>query len=553
MPKPQAKFEIRAEDRTSKGIASVKKRITNLFGSIQNLGKKAQFALAGLFAGISAGAAKSIKDNINYADSLAKLEDRLGILPEKLSALDYAAKRANVNFNTLTIGMQRMTRRVAEAAKGTGEAKGAIEELGLSAEELAQLSPDEQFIRIAEAISQVGSTSDRVRLAMKLFDSEGVKLLQTMTDGAQGIRNLMAEAEALGVTVSSETAKQAALFNDQLAELQATAEGLGRSLAEKAIPKLTELLNIINLEVNGPKNYLQEIQLELMKIDEDMARLEKRRRDPLLSLFYDEDEIKKEIVTLQIRADNLREHNKVLTESAAGEKKLMDEMKGARKQYQEIVVEEQKQETQAIKAELREQEQAFQRHIQNIKSLSLEVSRIEAEFAGIVSKIQLNPDVDHVDWIDAAKKIGDARIALDRQEFDKAIELARQGGKMVLELQENGEGASVALLGLAKTVERVGVSAAKGKLDAEIVKKSEVEEQIKILKNMLKDGVSTPISLDSSQIEQQVSGAMKKAQELANRHPVTIPIQVSNNDIHDVVRNSMVDVLYKEAAAKGEL
>ena len=47
----------------------------------------------------------------------------------------------------------------------------------------------------------VDTQSDRVRLAFKLFDSEGVSLVNTLALGEEGLRNAAAEAEAFGRSV----------------------------------------------------------------------------------------------------------------------------------------------------------------------------------------------------------------------------------------------------------------------------------------------------------------------------------------------------------------
>src|SRR5690606_8170276 len=89
--------------------------------------------LAGAF-GIAFGVrglVMHVNTQLRSADQMLKLTQRIGGTTESLSELQYVASQANIEFNTLTMGLQRMTRRVAEAARGTGEARGALRELGL--------------------------------------------------------------------------------------------------------------------------------------------------------------------------------------------------------------------------------------------------------------------------------------------------------------------------------------------------------------------------------------------------------------------------------------
>ena len=80
--------------------------------------------------------------------------------------------------------------------------------------------------RDPEALSKLENQSDKVRLSMRFFDSEGVALLQTMRDGAEGIRRMMEEARALGIVFDERTAVAAENFNDNMTRLKAVVRGL---------------------------------------------------------------------------------------------------------------------------------------------------------------------------------------------------------------------------------------------------------------------------------------------------------------------------------------
>ncbi|MDJ0806451.1 MAG: hypothetical protein QNJ78_06410 [Gammaproteobacteria bacterium] len=208
--------------------------------SLRNVRNSAQ-ALVGVLGAIGFGTL--VKGAIDSADQIGKLSTRLGASTEALSQYKHVAELSGVSFNTLTMGLQRMTRRVAEAAQGTGEAQGALRELNLDAQDLAQLAPEDQFEIIADRLNQVGSQSDKVRLAMKLFDSEGVSLLQTMSNGADGIQAMRMEADALGLTMSGQFVKDSEAAKDALARLDAASEGLALSFAQSLGPGLADITN----------------------------------------------------------------------------------------------------------------------------------------------------------------------------------------------------------------------------------------------------------------------------------------------------------------------
>lgn len=184
-------------------------------------------AFVALSAAMAAGKlAGEFTETAKAIDDLAKTSDRLGIATDNLAALRFAGEQTGVEVQTLDMALQRMVRRVAEAANGTGEAKDALAELGLNAAKLSRMSPDQAFKAIADAMSGIPSQADKVRLSFKLFDSEGVKLVNTLALGATGIHRLEEQAKSLGIAISREEAAKIEAFNDALNSLSNLIGGL---------------------------------------------------------------------------------------------------------------------------------------------------------------------------------------------------------------------------------------------------------------------------------------------------------------------------------------
>lgn len=177
-----------------------------------------------------------VKQQLTAIDATAKFAQRLGMATEGLVGLQHAASITGVKVEALQMGLQRMTRRVAEAAMGTGEARGALQELGIDARELTQLRPEDQFARIADKMTKVATQGDRVRLAMKLFDSEGVALVNTLALGSDGLERMKQEARDLGLTFSGYMASKVEAANDALTRLRGAFTGLVRQLAVGLTP-----------------------------------------------------------------------------------------------------------------------------------------------------------------------------------------------------------------------------------------------------------------------------------------------------------------------------
>lgn len=236
-----------------RGTESANKAMGNMSKAASSLNKM----LGGLaIAGGGAAFTGVIKGSLDAANRLNDLSDRIGTTAEGLSRLQYAADLTGVSQETLAMGLQRMTRRVSEAANGTGEAVGALDELGLSAAKLEQASPEQQFAVLADALEQVPDQADKVRLAMKLLDSEGVALLQTMKGGSQALREYGAESDKVGATISTTFAQNATAANAAFKKLGAVTTGLTNQLAGDMAPTIEAIAEFMSTAVPTAANFV---------------------------------------------------------------------------------------------------------------------------------------------------------------------------------------------------------------------------------------------------------------------------------------------------------
>lgn len=236
--------------KSEKVVNSSSEKIKKSSDLISNGMNKIKLASIGATIGIVA-MGKSMTVEV---DRLQKLSIRLGETTENLSRLKFVSEQSGVSFDTTAMALQRMQRRVAEAAKGTGEAKDALKELGISAEELNKLTIYEQFLVITKSMEGLGSASERTRLAMKLFDSEGVALTQIMDQGAISVKKL---AEETPNVVTQETANNIAEFNDNM-------NVLSQNIQKYVLPVVTSLAKAINSlfpENNKAKSLNEELKL----------------------------------------------------------------------------------------------------------------------------------------------------------------------------------------------------------------------------------------------------------------------------------------------------
>jgi len=223
-------IKIFADDRTQKAFS----RVGDGF-------RKMAKASAAMSAAATAAATVLTVKSMRAADELGKTADKIGATTQALAGLQLAGEMSGVSIETMNMALQRMTRRVSEAAIGTGEAKGALLELGIDAQKLEQLPLDEQMGIVADAMQNVGTQADRVRIAMKLFDSEGVALVNTLAGGSEELARFAKEADLLGLALDRTDVAKIEEANDALLAAQGVFVGLGNQLAVEFSPIIAAL------------------------------------------------------------------------------------------------------------------------------------------------------------------------------------------------------------------------------------------------------------------------------------------------------------------------
>tara|TARA_R100000951_G_scaffold23528_1_gene19717 strand:- start:6037 stop:8163 length:2127 start_codon:yes stop_codon:yes gene_type:complete len=233
---------IKKLEASEKRIGKFTKRsggkLKKLGGAFKTLGKSLSIGAGAAGIALTALTVKTMK----ATDALGKTSDKLGVMPEKLQAMQRAAQLTGVSVETANMALQRMVRRVQEASLGTGEAKAAIADLGLEAKELAQLPVDQQFKRIADAMGGVTSEGEKVRLAMKLFDSEGVALVNTLALGSKGLTDIEKDMAALGLTLNRVEIAKVEQANDAFLIARENV----RSFAQAFVVKLAPAIKLLS-------------------------------------------------------------------------------------------------------------------------------------------------------------------------------------------------------------------------------------------------------------------------------------------------------------------
>lgn len=206
------------------------------------------------FGGVLAGAATIkalvgiVRRNLAAVDATAKLADRIGVTTEALQGLRFAASQTGAGTALLDTSLDVLSKRLGEAAGGSGEAGKALSTLGLNVSDLLKMKPDKQFKLIADRIKGLATQQEKAAVTSQLFSRAGLKLLNTLELGSEGLDRMSAMARKLGFSFNRIDARRIENANDAIDRLQRAFQGVTTSITiglapfiEVAADKFTKL------------------------------------------------------------------------------------------------------------------------------------------------------------------------------------------------------------------------------------------------------------------------------------------------------------------------
>ena len=129
---------------------------------------------------------------------------------------------------------------------GIGEAKDSFKFLGISAVDMQGnlRSTDSVLFELADKFKAMPDGTKKTALAMDILGKSGKDLIPLLNAGSEGLGEMLAEADSLGIVLSTKTAQSAEAFNDSLERLKTSFQGVLNAIIESGfLDTLTDLVN----------------------------------------------------------------------------------------------------------------------------------------------------------------------------------------------------------------------------------------------------------------------------------------------------------------------
>jgi len=235
-------------------IQAASSTLTAWGDAISSFGSKVFAAGAGAKA-FFAGALATFTE---YGSQIAQMSIRTKVGAEALTTLGYAARLSGSSSESLQSGFANLAETLAGASASALEGQRALGLLGLSIDELKQLSPDAQIRLIADRLSRVSDPAQRAAGALMIFGSAAQGLMPLLEQGGERIRGLEEQARSLGLEMGSDDANAALTLKQSLTTLWDSVKMLTFSIGQPLAEAMTNLVQMASKVVGRITQWIKQ-------------------------------------------------------------------------------------------------------------------------------------------------------------------------------------------------------------------------------------------------------------------------------------------------------
>jgi phage-related protein len=242
MTKNVVKAGTKVNDLTKKmkeGFSAVGKVAKPIAVGIGAIGAAAGAAAIGIF---------KLTEAVSTAgDEVAKTARYLGMSTDAFQEFRYIGERSGLTVDEMDTALKKLT---VNLSKDSSEIEESLALMGLTAEQIKAAGPDQALNMIAEGMKGITDPSTKAKIAVDIFGKSGIKMVNVLGEGKDGMAQLAEEAHRVGYVMGTETLDASEQLNDQILNMKTSFKAIGNQIASKFMPMVTNaVVNITDFMV----------------------------------------------------------------------------------------------------------------------------------------------------------------------------------------------------------------------------------------------------------------------------------------------------------------
>src|SRR5579859_4154282 len=169
---------------------------------------------------------EQISATAEAGEEASHTSQRLGLHADQLQRLSYVAGLSGVSLDELAVSMQHLAR-------------------------LGVRDVNAKMLQLADQFQRMPDSGRKTALAMNYFGRAGARLIPLLNRGSGAIRELMGEADSLGVVMSKEDLEATEKYTESIRRLEASGRGLRNTVVVPLLGLLSKLADFVTKNVKA--------------------------------------------------------------------------------------------------------------------------------------------------------------------------------------------------------------------------------------------------------------------------------------------------------------
>lgn len=187
----------------------------------------------------------AIKNSISTAQRIKQLNaeaSKIGLSANAYQKWGYVLDQVGVGVDKLTDFVRTLTDKQKEVISGSEDTIAAFRQLGLTAEQVSQMSQEELFKETVSRLQAINDQITKTNIAYRIFGEDAAQLANIINMSSAECAALASNVQALGATMSGDLIVKSKNLANAIANLKLAWQGLTNTLAQIFMPIITTVV-----------------------------------------------------------------------------------------------------------------------------------------------------------------------------------------------------------------------------------------------------------------------------------------------------------------------
>lgn len=259
-----SEYDQGLDDAESKG-ESFGSKLSKGLGTAGKVAGGAMLAVGTASVALGKSFVDNAKEVATYGDNIDKMSQKMGFSAEAFQEWDFIMQHNGSSIESVKGALLKLD-------KALESDTDAWDKLGLSQEEMLNMSSEDRFEATIKALQNVSDETEKAALAQDVFGKSYMEMMPLLNQTAEETENMKNQVHELGGVMSDEAVKASAQYTDSLTNMQTAMTGLKNNMMSEFLPAVSQVMDGLSKIFSGDMTGLDDIDIG---IDELITNLTK--------------------------------------------------------------------------------------------------------------------------------------------------------------------------------------------------------------------------------------------------------------------------------------